>query len=68
MILLTRFLGGDKVKEYYGRPSPYTEGTGFLGTPKDYLEVSVSTLSSLFRSQLSKDLGWKIIYRLGHGA
>ncbi|MEW5319829.1 MAG: hypothetical protein WDW38_010954 [Sanguina aurantia] len=37
-----RFLGGDKVKEYYGRPSPYTEGTGFLGTPKDYLERTKS--------------------------
>ena len=25
--------------EFWGRPSPYTEGTNFLGTPKDHLEV-----------------------------
>ncbi|KAK9815079.1 hypothetical protein WJX73_007094 [Symbiochloris irregularis] len=24
--------------EYFGRPSPYTQGTDFLGTPTDYLE------------------------------
>jgi len=25
------------VPPYWGRPSPYTEGTGFLGTPRDHL-------------------------------
>lgn len=24
---------------YWGRPSPYTEGTGFLGTPRDHLSL-----------------------------
>lgn len=26
--------------EFYGRPSHYTEGTGFLGTPKDHLDLA----------------------------
>lgn len=34
-----RFIGGDKVPEYYGRPSAYTEGTNFLGTPKNHLDL-----------------------------
>lgn len=34
-----RGIGGDKVPEYWGRPSPYTEGTGFLGTPKNHLDL-----------------------------
>ncbi|KAF6260667.1 succinate dehydrogenase subunit b560 [Scenedesmus sp. NREL 46B-D3] len=32
----TRGLGGDKVPEYWGKPSPYTEGTAFLGTPPNH--------------------------------
>lgn len=35
-----RFIGGDKIGEFWGRPSSYTEGTAFLGTPKEHLEVS----------------------------
>jgi hypothetical protein len=27
------------VPEYYGKPSPYTEGTAFLGTPTNHDEV-----------------------------
>lgn len=34
-----RYLGGDKVPQYWGRPSPYTEGTGFLGTPRDHMSL-----------------------------
>lgn len=33
-----RFIGGDKIPEYWGKPSQYTEGTAFLGTPKNHLE------------------------------
>eukprot|EP00882_Tetradesmus_deserticola_P000724 GHRQ01000791.1.p1 GENE.GHRQ01000791.1~~GHRQ01000791.1.p1 ORF type:complete len:205 (+),score=76.57 GHRQ01000791.1:114-728(+) len=35
----TRGLGGDKVPEYFGKPSPYTEGTAFLGTPTNHEEL-----------------------------
>jgi hypothetical protein len=35
-----RGIGGDKIPEFWGKPSAYTEGTGFLGTPKDHLNVS----------------------------
>ncbi|KAG2493621.1 hypothetical protein HYH03_008138 [Edaphochlamys debaryana] len=35
-----RFIGGDKVPEFWGKPSAYTEGTGFLGTPKNHLELT----------------------------
>eukprot|EP00877_Chromochloris_zofingiensis_P003286 jgi/Chrzof1/12959/Cz07g14020.t1_SDH3[v5.2] len=34
-----RFIGGDKIPEYWGRPSPYTEGTDFLGTPPNHHEL-----------------------------
>uniref|UniRef100_A0A7S2VUX9 Succinate dehydrogenase cytochrome b560 subunit, mitochondrial n=1 Tax=Chlamydomonas chlamydogama TaxID=225041 RepID=A0A7S2VUX9_9CHLO len=34
-----RGIGGDKIPEYWGRPSAYTEGTNFLGTPKNHLEL-----------------------------
>jgi succinate dehydrogenase (ubiquinone) cytochrome b560 subunit len=34
-----RFLGGDKVPEFWGKPSPYTDGTDFLGTPKNHMEL-----------------------------
>ena len=37
-----RGIGGDKIPEFWGRPSQYTEGTAFLGTPRDHLEVSYS--------------------------
>ena len=30
--------------ENFGKPSKYTEGTAFLGTPKDHLEVLASAL------------------------
>uniref|UniRef100_A0A7R9VHH3 Succinate dehydrogenase subunit b560 n=1 Tax=Chlamydomonas euryale TaxID=1486919 RepID=A0A7R9VHH3_9CHLO len=33
-----RGIGGDKIPEFWGKPSAYTEGTGFLGTPTDHLE------------------------------
>lgn len=33
-----RWIGGDKIPEFWGKPSPYTEGTTFLGTPSDHLE------------------------------
>ena len=36
-----RHIGGDKVPEFWGKPSAYTEGTTFLGTPKDHLKVGV---------------------------
>lgn len=35
----SRGLGGDKVPEYWGKPSPYTEGTAFLGTPTNHDEL-----------------------------
>jgi hypothetical protein len=38
-MLCCRWLGGDKVPEYWGKPSPYTEGTAFLGTPTNHEEV-----------------------------
>lgn len=31
---------GGGVPEFWGRPSSYTEGTDFLGTPKNHLDVS----------------------------
>eukprot|EP00201_Polytomella_parva_P024155 CAMPEP_0175041694 /NCGR_PEP_ID=MMETSP0052_2-20121109/2083_1 /TAXON_ID=51329 ORGANISM="Polytomella parva, Strain SAG 63-3" /NCGR_SAMPLE_ID=MMETSP0052_2 /ASSEMBLY_ACC=CAM_ASM_000194 /LENGTH=197 /DNA_ID=CAMNT_0016304289 /DNA_START=30 /DNA_END=623 /DNA_ORIENTATION=+ len=34
-----RFIGGDKVPEFWGKPSSYTEGTQFLGTPKNHLDL-----------------------------
>mmetsp|Transcript_15670 Transcript_15670/g.32690 ORF Transcript_15670/g.32690 Transcript_15670/m.32690 type:complete len:203 (+) Transcript_15670:28-636(+) len=34
-----RGIGGDKIPEFWGRPSAYTEGTDFLGTPRDHLEL-----------------------------
>lgn len=34
-----RFIGGDKVPEFWGKPSAYTEGTDFLGTPQDHLNL-----------------------------
>lgn len=34
-----RFLGGDRIPEFYAKPSPYTEGTTFLGTPTNHEEV-----------------------------
>ncbi len=33
--------GGSTVPEFYGKPSPYSAGTGFLGTPPDHREVSL---------------------------
>ena len=35
---------GSSVPEFYGKPSPYSAGTQFLGTPKDYLEVCSNVL------------------------
>lgn len=40
-----RFIGGDKVRGVWGKPSAYTEGTAFLGTPADHLKVSVQHVS-----------------------
>jgi hypothetical protein len=40
---MCRWLGGDKVPEYWGKPSPYTEGTTFLGTPTNHQEVQQLT-------------------------
>ncbi|GLI61724.1 hypothetical protein VaNZ11_004148, partial [Volvox africanus] len=34
-----RHIGGDKIPEYWGKPSAYTEGTDFLGTPKNHLDL-----------------------------
>eukprot|EP00198_Chlamydomonas_reinhardtii_P000171 XP_001689506.1 succinate dehydrogenase subunit b560 [Chlamydomonas reinhardtii] len=34
-----RFIGGDRVPEFWGKPSPYTGGTDFLGTPKNHLDL-----------------------------
>lgn len=34
-----RHIGGDKVAEFWGRPSQYTEGTAFLGTPTNHLDL-----------------------------
>ncbi|KAJ9506399.1 hypothetical protein QJQ45_004902 [Haematococcus lacustris] len=34
-----RFIGGDKIPEFWGKPSAYTEGTAFLGTPTNHLET-----------------------------
>lgn len=34
-----RGIGGDKIPEFWGKPSEYTEGTAFLGTPPNHLEV-----------------------------
>jgi hypothetical protein len=39
--LFVRYIGGDKIPEFWGKPSAYTEGTDFLGTPKDHLEVGI---------------------------
>lgn len=41
LVLDHRFIGGDKIPEYWGRPSPYTEGTDFLGTPPNHHEVNI---------------------------
>jgi hypothetical protein len=32
-------IGGDRVPQFWGKPSPYTEGTAFLGTPPNHEEV-----------------------------
>lgn len=40
-----RWIGGDKVPEYWGKPSPYTEGTAFLGTPTNHEEVRLAVLA-----------------------
>ncbi|KAG1673289.1 hypothetical protein FOA52_002569 [Chlamydomonas sp. UWO 241] len=41
-----RGIGGDKIPEFWGKPSQYTEGTGFLGTPPDHLQrIKVRPLS-----------------------
>uniref|UniRef100_A0A7S1X2K8 Succinate dehydrogenase cytochrome b560 subunit, mitochondrial n=1 Tax=Tetraselmis chuii TaxID=63592 RepID=A0A7S1X2K8_9CHLO len=37
-LMATRNLGG-KWPEYFAKPSPYTEGTDFLGTPKNHQEL-----------------------------
>lgn len=37
---LRRHIGGDKIPQYWGRPSPYTGGTEFLGTPTNHMDVS----------------------------
>ncbi|GBF94483.1 succinate dehydrogenase subunit b560 [Raphidocelis subcapitata] len=34
-----RHIGGDRVPEFYAKPSPYTEGTTFLGTPANHDEL-----------------------------
>lgn len=34
-----RHIGGDKIPEFWGKPSDYTAGTSFLGTPKDHLQL-----------------------------
>ncbi|GFR50864.1 hypothetical protein Agub_g13151, partial [Astrephomene gubernaculifera] len=34
-----RHIGGDKIPEFWGKPSAYTEGTAFLGTPKNHLDL-----------------------------
>jgi succinate dehydrogenase (ubiquinone) cytochrome b560 subunit len=34
-----RWLGGDRIPQYWGKPSPYTEGTAFLGTPTNHEEL-----------------------------
>ncbi|GMH35867.1 hypothetical protein BSKO_03735 [Bryopsis sp. KO-2023] len=34
----SRKIGGG-VPEFWGKPSPYTEGTDFLGTPKNHMEL-----------------------------
>mmetsp|Transcript_2438 Transcript_2438/g.6234 ORF Transcript_2438/g.6234 Transcript_2438/m.6234 type:complete len:209 (-) Transcript_2438:230-856(-) len=34
-----RFIGGDKIPEYWGKPSPYTGGTAFLGTPTNHQDL-----------------------------
>lgn len=36
-------MGG--VPEYWGKPSPYTEGTAFLGTPANHAEVCITSAS-----------------------
>lgn len=35
-----RHIGGDKVAEFWGKPSQYTEGTAFLGTPSNHLDLT----------------------------
>ncbi len=45
-LLSYRFIGGDKIPEFWGKPSAYTEGTEFLGTPKDHLQVAASAGST----------------------
>lgn len=40
-----RGLGGDRVPEYFAKPSPYTEGTAFLGTPVNHEEVIIYVLN-----------------------
>lgn len=42
-LLFLRFIGGDKIPEFWGKPSAYTEGTAFLGTPKNHLDVSAAS-------------------------
>ncbi|KAG2447242.1 hypothetical protein HYH02_007982 [Chlamydomonas schloesseri] len=34
-----RFIGGDRIPEFWGKPSPYTGGTDFLGTPKNHMDL-----------------------------
>lgn len=56
-----RGLGGDRVPEYFAKPSPYTEGTAFLGTPANHDEVD--TLVTRIRRMC---LGLRLILLLAY--
>lgn len=44
LVLLRFCRGANTVPEFYGKPSPYSAGTGFLGTPPDHREVRLRHL------------------------
>jgi hypothetical protein len=59
---LGRFIGGDKIPEFWGKPSAYTEGTSFLGTPADHLEVRLMIMQRQCIMVSLSEWGWALRY------
>lgn len=51
--------------EFFGRPSHYTEGTDFLGTPKDHLDVSARAHASFLLLRSASASVWCVVYSEG---
>lgn len=51
---------GSWVPEYFGKKSKYTEGTDFLGTPKDHQQVLCNAMHQQFA--LSSSCRWHFLH------